>query len=91
MTQEEMKAAAKGKMDELSSQIDGLKEKMNGLGKEASIEFEEELKDLQAAKEAVEAKVSQLSDMAEDKWEEFKETYADDFNSLKNSIKGFFK
>ncbi len=74
------------KLDEWKAEIDRLKAKPFGAGADARQELNQQIEELEIKVEEGKAKLAELAEVDEDKWESFKAGAESVWNSLKSSI-----
>ncbi len=86
MDREKFKEEAKKTIDELFEKIEGLEAKKDEYVDKARAEYEEKLALLKNRRKELQTKLDQLTDAADDKWDEFKDTFSSAAESFKEGF-----
>lgn len=89
-SKQEFKSNAETHLTDLQQQIDALKEKTSDLVGEAKIEYDTLLASLEESQVAFTNYLSELSDKAEDKWDDLKDEAEEQYASLSDNVQKFF-
>ena len=90
MNRQEFTEKAKHNIDKVSERIDVLELKTKTASAEMKLKYHEQINDLKEKKSALESKYHEVMDMAEDKWDDAKESVKTGMESLKDTMKHLF-
>jgi len=90
MKKNEFTEKAKKGIDEVSTKIDEIKAKLDKASDDIKVNYKDELEHLAERRTAIEKRYHALADVAEDEWEDAKETFQMHMESLRSKIKNIF-
>ena len=80
-------AKAKQQINDISNEIDSLKLKMKTASENLKHQFQEKIDDFEEKRDELQAKYEKLVDIADDEWDDAKESFKTRFARLKEKLK----
>lgn len=84
---EQYRQKMKAQFDELMAEVDKLRAKASGASADANLKLAQYVKDLEVRIDEGKAKLAELTDASEDRWDSVKEGFESVWRSLKSAIK----
>ena len=77
----------KAQFDELMADVDKLRAKASGASADAKLKLAQDVKDLEVRIDEGKAKLAELADASEDRWDSVKEGFESAWGTLKSAVK----